>query len=107
MGRKGSKKQYAELVSRLVEIGARNLVQCGLGDAQARQAMREIAHALASEYGGTSMYVPKDQEMTRTLRDMEIYERLRNDNASVLALEYKLSEQQIYSIYKYVRVTLH
>ena len=104
MGRKGSKKGSAELVVRLVELGSRALVdKCGMADLQARQAMREIAHELAKEYGGTYMYVPKDQELALNKRDMEIHARLQDGNANELAREFGLSVQQIYSINRYVR----
>lgn len=103
MARRGTTRS-AELVVRLVDLGTRTLVdQCGMGEQQAREAMREIAHNLAREYGGTYMYVPKDQELELTKRDLEIYERLQGGNANELAREYNLSVQQIYSINRFVR----
>lgn len=106
MGRKGSMKS-AEMVTRLVDLGARALTEhCGLAETQAREAMREIAHNLSREYGGQYMYVPKDQELELTKRDLVIYERLQGGNANDLAKEYGLSVQQIYAINRYVRDSL-
>lgn len=107
MARRGSTRS-AELVLRLVDLGTRTLVEqlgqeLGLTEPQAREAMREVAHNLAGEYGGTYMYVPKDREFELTKRDMEIYERLQGGNANDLAIEYRLGVQQIYSINRYVR----
>ena len=107
MARRGSTRS-AELVTRLVELGARALVEqfgeeLKLTEAQAREAMREIAHSLAREYGGTYMYVPKDQELELTKRDLVIYGRLRSGNANEVAREHGLSVQQVYAINRYVR----
>jgi Mor family transcriptional regulator len=107
MARNGSTRS-AELVMRLVEIGTRTLVEqlgeaLGLTDLQAREAMREVAHSLAVEYGGTYLYVPQDREFELTKRDMQIYARLQGGNANDLAVEFGLSVAQIYSINRHVR----
>jgi Mor family transcriptional regulator len=106
MARRGS-KQAAELINVLVELGTRTLVeQCMLPEPQARESMREIAHDLARNYGGSYMYVPKDSEFQLTKRDLLIHERMIGGNANELAREYKLSVQQIYSINRHVREKL-
>ena len=103
MARRGT-KEAAELIKVLVELGTRTLVkQCGLPEAQARESMREIAHNLARNYGGSYMYVPKDSEFQLTKRDLEIYGRMIGGNANELAREFDLSVQQIYSINRHVR----
>lgn len=103
MARRGT-KEAAELIKVLVELGTRTLVeQCSLPESQARESMREIAHNLARNYGGSYMYVPKDSEFQLTKRDLEIYGRMVGGNANELAREYDLSVQQIYSINRHVR----
>lgn len=103
MGRKGTTKP-AELVTRLVDLGTTTLTeQCGLGEPQAREAMRQIAHNLCSNYGGQFFYMPKDREMSLTQRDMDIYNGLQSGNANELALKHRLSVQQVYAINRYVR----
>jgi Mor family transcriptional regulator len=107
MGRKGRGGEAAELIKLLVELGTRTLVeQCSFPEQQAREAMREIAHNLARNYGGNFMYVPKDSEFALTKRDLVIYERMTSGNANELSREFKLSVQQIYSINRYVREKL-
>ena len=67
MGRKG-RQRPAELVLRLVEIGAQTLAeQLGVPDERARAAMREIAHQLCNEYGGQNMYVAKESDCVRAV----------------------------------------
>lgn len=103
MARKGSTKT-AEMVTRLVDLGTRTLTeQCGLTDIQSREAMREIAHNLARDYGGSYMYIPQDHEFEMTKRDLQIYEQLQSGNANEVARDHGLSVQQIYAINRYVR----
>ena len=99
MGRKGTQRS-AELISRLVEIGAATLVeQLAVPEQQAREAMREVAHKLANEYGGAFMYVPKDQEFALDKRDLQIFERLeRGSNVYDVARDHGLTERQVYSV---------
>lgn len=102
MARRGAK--VAALIRVLVELGTRNLVeQCQLPEPQAREAMRQIAHALARNYGGSYMYVPKDSWFALSERDVEIYRRLMGGNANELAREFGLSVQQVYAINRHVR----
>lgn len=107
MARKGSRRT-AELISRLVEIGTATLVeQLGVPEKQAREAMREVAHKLASEYGGSFMYVPKDRDFALDKRDLQIHQRLeRGSNVYDVARDYGLTERQIYAVYQLVRKQL-
>ncbi len=103
MARKGNGRA-AELVTRLVALGTATLVeQLGIPKQQAAESMREIAHNLARELGGTSVYVPQDHEFELTKRDMLIYERMGRESVATLAIEYKLSQQHIYCIARHVR----
>ena len=104
MSRKGSQRS-AELISRLVEIGTATLIeQLTVPAAQAREAMRDVAHKLANEYGGAFMYVPKDQEFALDQRDMLIHQRLeRGSSVYDVARDYSLTERQIYAIAQHVR----
>ena len=103
MARKGNKRS-ADLVLKLVELGTATLVeQLDIPQLQASEAMREIAHNLARQFGGTSVYVPQDHEFELSKRDMIIYERMGRESVSALALEYGLSERQVYAINRHVR----
>ncbi|MGK2897822.1 MAG: Mor transcription activator family protein [Burkholderiaceae bacterium] len=103
MGRKGSSKT-AEMVSRLVDLGTRTLTKrCAMSEAMAREAMREIAHDLCRDYGGQYVYVPKDQELDLTQRDLDVYNDLTSGNANEVAKKHNISVQQVYAINRYVR----
>lgn len=103
MGRKASRRP-AELIADLVSLGTATLVQTlGISEPQAREAMREVAHNLARNHGGTIMYIPKDMEFRLTRRDMRIYERMGRENVHDLAKEYQLTAQQLYAINRCVR----
>ena len=102
MSRKGGKRS-AEIVTRLVELGAKALVeQFEIADAQAQHVMREIAHDLARHYGGGMVYFPKDHEFALTKRDLEIYAELRSGNAIDVARKHGLSDRQVYAINRHV-----
>lgn len=107
MTRKGTSRT-GMLVTRLVELGTRTLMDHlgevpGITEQQAATVMREVAHNLAREWGGSHLYIPKDNELALTRRDIEIYERAHGGNINELAMEYRLSRQQVYSICRLVR----
>ena len=103
MGRKASRRP-AELIAELVRLGTSTLVETlGISEPKAREAMREVAHNLARNHGGTIMYVPKDMEFSLTKRDLRIYERMGRENVHDLAREYDLTAQQLYAINRSVR----
>lgn len=103
MGRKG-RTRPAELVLRLVEIGAQTLAkQLNIPDGRARAAMREIAHQLCREYGGQSMYVAKDDEFRLNERDRVLWQAYTGSNVPELASQFNLSEVQVRNIIAHVR----
>ena len=103
MGRKG-RKQTAEFVTRLVEIGVANLVhQAGLQEPLARAAMRDIAHDVCREYGGQPMYIPQDHDFQLTPRDLAIFEAFRGTNIAEIAAEHGISTRQVYNIVAHAR----
>lgn len=112
MGRKSRQKLY-QFVDALVETGVRKLN----GDAliadpdQAREVMREIAHAICNQYARSVLYVPADLEFALSKRDVEIWDKYTQDGAegarkftpqrvAQLADEHKLTTVQIYCIVK-------
>lgn len=106
MARRGNKKA-AELVARLTEMGAgvlvRDLAALGVDQTLATKLMREIAHDLAKEYGGTYIYVPQDMDFILTARDQRIWERFDGSNVNELAAEFGLSAVQIRIILRLMR----
>ena len=67
-------KEYAEL------IGIENLIQ------------------LSRVFGGTSIYIPKEEELLKGLKYDKIAEEFTEKNAKELARKYQLSERTIYRI---------
>jgi Mor family transcriptional regulator len=103
MSRKG-KRSPTELVTRLVDIGSAKLTkELGASGEAARQLMRDIAHELCREYGGTPMYIPKDADYMRDVRDEAIWAEFDGTNVLDLATKYDLTAVQIYCIVKMMR----
>ena len=67
-------KEYAEL------IGIENLIQ------------------LSRVFGGTSIYIPKEEELLKGLKYDKIEKEFTEKNAKELARKYHLSERTIYRI---------
>ncbi len=67
-------KEYAEL------IGIENLIQ------------------LSRVFGGTSIYIPKEEELLKGLKYDKIAKEFTEKNAKELARKYHLSERTIYRI---------
>ena len=104
MARRGNSDRAATLIRRLIEIGVEVLVRdLGVERPKAEASMREIAHDLAKEHGGTYIYVPQDHEFELTKRDMRIWERFNGHNVHELVAEFGLSSVQIHYIIKHVR----
>ncbi len=62
---------------------------------------QEPAKNLIARYGGTKIYIARMAQAIRTARNLIISDRLSNDEpAYMLALEYRLSERQIWRIVK-------
>jgi Mor family transcriptional regulator len=100
--RKGKKKSAAELVMRLVEIGTADLMakhaSLGLTEDVARTSMREIAHKLCQDYGGSLVYVPKDDDFLCAARDADIWAAFDGTNHQDLADRHGLTLIRIYQI---------
>ncbi len=110
MGRKSRQRLY-QFVDALVETGVRKLVSDIpiKDDADARSVMREIAHAICSQYARSVLYVPADLDFVLNKRDAEIWSKYGSDGeagarkyspqrVAQLASEYRLTTVQIYCI---------
>lgn len=104
MARTGNNKKAAHLVHRLTEIGATMLARdLGIEQAAGETVMRDIAHALATEAGGSYVYVPKDREFQLLKRDLEIWHAHTGNNVPELARAHGISETQVYNILAHMR----
>lgn len=57
-------------------------------------------NTLAKEFDGTKVYIATCHTAVRRARDMEISARFDNESAAQLAIEYRLTERQIWNILK-------
>lgn len=100
--RKAKSKSAAEMVARLVEIGSANLMgrhaTLGLTEDVARTSMRMIAHKLCQDYGGSILYIPKDDAFICAQRDAEIWAAFDGTNHHDLAERHGLTLMRIYQI---------
>ncbi len=112
-GRKGRKRPY-QLVDDIVGVGAKRLALTGMGMEQAKELMREIAHEVCFLNAKQLIYVPEDLEFELTKRDQAIWSgyqadgpdgarKFTNARAEQLAVEFKLSEVQIYNIIRLMK----
>lgn len=61
---------------------------------------RRVAAMLADDWGGLSVYIPKDKVRYVLQRNAEILARFTGDNIPDLARQYGISEQRVYVILK-------
>lgn len=54
--------------------------------------------SLVKEYGGTSVYVFKEDSLTKAIRDEKIKKEFNGSNYSYLARKYNLTDQRIRAI---------
>ena len=58
----------------------------------------EVFYKLCEYYGGTRLYIPKQESISRHLRDAEIKKLFNGSNYKELARQYKLTENYIRKI---------
>lgn len=64
----------------------------------AREVAIKATDGIVNEYGGTSIYIPKDMRLFSDARNKKILAEFDGKNVSFLAQKYQLSEVWIYSI---------
>jgi Mor family transcriptional regulator len=108
VGRDGRQKPL-QFVADLVDIGVRELTAASaLDEPNARELMRNVAHAVCERYGRTVMYIPADLEFELSQRDQEIWRQYGEDSATAgkytparvaeLAEQHKLTTVHIYNV---------
>jgi len=90
---------------RLVEVYGGTLIVLPRKYRDDHHLVRIIGHKAASElivhYSGDRLYVPKNDNATRLIRDIEIANKYdAGYSVPKLAREYNLSERQIWNIFK-------
>ena len=94
-------ERYAELLD---DVAARvaNMARCvpSVNETEARNFGRRVADMLAEEWGGSSVYIPKNLASRFRRRDAELYRAFTGHNIEELARKYGLTQQRVYSIIK-------
>ena len=90
---------------RLVEIYGGTLIELPRRYRDDHHLVRIIGHKEASilikQYSGDRLYIPKNEQATRLMRDIEIANKYdAGYSVKKLAREYNLSERQIWNIFK-------
>ncbi len=95
-------ERYAELLDDVAAKVAR-MARCGLPpmeEGAAKDFGRRVADMLAEDWGGASVYIPKNLASHFRRRDAELYRAFTGDNVQELAQKYGLTQQRIYAIIK-------
>ena len=95
-------ERYAELLDDVAAKVA-NMARCGLplmDEAQAKDFGRRVADMLAEEWGGSSVYIPKNLASRFRRRDARLYREFTGQNVQELAQKYGLTQQRVYAIIK-------
>lgn len=71
-----------------------------MSEAEARRFGQRVADMLAEDWGGSSVYIPKDLARRFRRRDASIYAEYTGANIDDLARKYGLTPQRIYAIIK-------
>ncbi len=61
---------------------------------------RRVADMLADEWGGQSIYMPKDVARRCLKRNIRLFDEFNGSNVAELARKYGLSEQRVYAVIK-------
>ena len=70
----------------------------GLDDKQTLRLSAALVTAIANHFGGTSFYLPHNEKLEKAVRDIKIFKLHKGDNHTELARQFRLSQQQIYTI---------
>lgn len=90
--------QYPETLQHMLDVFTRLFSDKGIKTPD--QLALEAVILISDTFGGLQTYIPKSEGVRRHLRNIEIYRKSGKQKARELALEYGLTEAQIYSIIK-------
>ena len=63
-------------------------------------ARRRVADMLPEDWGGSSVYIPKNLAARLRKRDATLYREFTGNNVAELAQKYGLTQQRVYAILK-------
>lgn len=95
-------ERYAELLDDVAAKVA-GMARCGcplMTEADAKDFGRRVADMLAEDWGGSSVYIPKNLASRFRHRDSQLYREFNGRNVVELAARYGLTQQRVYAILK-------
>ena len=95
-------ERYAELLDDVAAKVA-SMARCGLPSVEeeaARAFGRRVADMLAEDWGGSSVYIPKNLASRFRKRAARLYREFTGHNVEELARKYGLTQQRVYAIIK-------
>ena len=75
-----------------------SLVAKGIKKDRATEVAFEVVDKMRRNFGGITIFIPKDRSLDKIIRDSEIFRSFTGRNHEALAMQYGLSMQQIYRI---------
>ncbi len=90
---------YAELLDG-VAVRVANMALPAVSEEEARAFGRRVADMLAEDWGGSSVYIPKNLAARFHKRDAMLYREFTGSNIAELAQKYGLTQQRVYAILK-------
>ncbi|MBI2354261.1 MAG: hypothetical protein HYV06_04385 [Deltaproteobacteria bacterium] len=83
-------------------IAARMMMKIGLDQNDAANAARGLLAVIAAKFGGTALYIPKQNKIQAIIRDIEIFRAHRAGKSITTLTEYfQLSEEEIKTVIEY------
>lgn len=92
-----------ELLADLAGHVARIAAQAGLEDAIAESVGNEVAQAVATAWGGQTIYMPSGWLVRVSQVHDQIWARFNGHNHNELAREFRVSRQWIYTVVRRMR----
>lgn len=89
---------FLEFLSAIIEIEIKSL---SVSEDVAKSFAKKVATRVSSDWGANDAYIHKGFWISE--RDMQIFKEFTGNNRRRLALKYKISERQIYSIIEKVK----
>ncbi len=95
--------QYPELLSDVAEQVAVKLTALQLPAEDARRIGWEVAEYMRGHFAGELIYIPKGRTFEASQLHQQIWDRFNGNNVPELVAEFKMAEQSIYRILKFMR----
>ncbi len=94
-----ARHKWPEILVQLLDNAAQTIARSGGITPEKSELMAmEVVGEQAKLFGGQQIYLPKGDELTRALRDREIYKQAGRVDVAILARRYNISMRQVWLI---------